>query len=91
VYVRPQPEPPRWLGDFSWQDDPAMPGRKVQIATIVDPESKHILTYRLDGGTIKLLSVRNIQPDLLLDQFNAVDPTPSEIRKELERLRKKTL
>lgn len=87
VLVRPQPEPPRWLVDFSWCDDPAQNGRKIQIATIVDPESKHILTYQLDNGRIKLLGVRNIQPDLQLDQFNAVEPVPSEIRKEIERLR----
>lgn len=86
VVVRPQPEPPRWLTDFSWHDDPTN-GRKIQIATIVDPESKHILTYQLDNGKIKLLGVRNIQPDLQLDQFNAVEPVPSEIRKEIERLR----
>ncbi|MDR0870564.1 MAG: hypothetical protein LBN39_07195 [Planctomycetaceae bacterium] len=90
VVVRPQPEPPRWLADFSWQDDPAQPGRKVQIGTIVDPESKHILTYQLDGGKIKLLGVRNIQPDILIDQFNAVAPAPSEIRREIERLRQQT-
>ena len=90
VVVRQQPEPLRCFVDIAMVDDPDNPARKTQILTIVDPESKHILVYKADMGRVKLLSVRDFQPDLLLDQYNAVDPTPSEIRKEIQRLRNQT-
>ena len=89
VVVRQQPEPPRCFVDIAMADDPAT-GRKVQILTIVDPESKHILVYQTDMGRVKLLSSRSFQSDLLLEQYNAVDPTPVEIRKEILRLRNQT-
>ncbi len=87
VVIRQQPELPRCFVDVTLVDDPVVPGKKVQILTIVDPESKHILVYQSDMGRVKLLSVRNFQPDLMFDQYNAVDPTPGEIRKEIQRLR----
>ncbi|MDR1140683.1 MAG: hypothetical protein LBL62_03255 [Planctomycetaceae bacterium] len=84
VVVRPPAEPPKWLVDFSWYEDPMNPARKIRVITVVDPESKHIVVYHEDlaTGQVKLLSSRNIQNDLLLDQFNAVSPTPSEIEIE---------
>ncbi len=87
VVIKQQPEWPRCFVDMTLIDDPTSPGKKVQILTIVDPESKHILVYRADMGKVKLLSVRNFQPDLQFDQYNAEEPTPIEIRKEILRLR----
>ncbi len=87
VVIRQQPELPRCFVDVTLMDDPVVPGKKVQIITIVDTESKHILVYQSDMGKVKLLSTRNFQPDLMYDQFNAVEPTPSEIRREAQRLR----
>lgn len=87
VVVRQPPEPLRCFVDIAMMDDPANPAKKVQILTIVDPESKHILVYQADMGRVKLLSSRNFQPDLLFDQYNAVEPLPGDIRKEIQRLR----
>lgn len=89
VVVRPPAEPPKWLVDFSSYEDPMNPAKKIRVITVVDPESKHIVVYHEDlaTGQVKLLSARNIQNDLLLDQFNAVSPTPGEIEKDIRRLR----
>jgi hypothetical protein len=89
VVVRPPAEPPKWLVDFSSYEDPMNPTKKIRVITVVDPESKHIVVYHEDlaTGQIKLLSVRNIQNDLLLDQFNADSPTPSEIEKVIRQFR----
>jgi hypothetical protein len=89
VVIRPPAEPPKWLVDFSSYEDPMNPTKKTRVITVVDPESKHIVVYHEDlaTGQIKLLSSRNIQNDLLLDQFNAVSPTPSEIEGDIRRLR----
>ncbi|MDR1965039.1 MAG: hypothetical protein LBQ50_14805 [Planctomycetaceae bacterium] len=90
VVVRPPAEPPKWLVDFSPYEDPVNPAKKIRVITVVDPESKRIVVYHEDlaTGQIKLLSARNIRNDLLLDQFNALSPTPSEIEKDIRRLKK---
>ncbi|MDR2437786.1 MAG: hypothetical protein LBE12_00250 [Planctomycetaceae bacterium] len=89
VVVRPPAEPPKWLVDFSSYEDPMNPVKKIRVITVVDPESKRIVVYHEDlaTGQVKLLSSRNIQNDLLLDQFNAVSPTPSEIEKDIRRFK----
>lgn len=95
VLVRPPAEPSRWLVDFTAIDGPTNTATgsatKTNVITIVDPESKRILVYHeeLSTGKVKLLSTRNIQPDILLDQFNAERPTPREIEDEIKRLRQK--
>lgn len=91
VVVNPSPEPPRWLVDFSSIDDPANPSRKTRVVTVVDPESKCILVYHVDmatGGT-KLLSARDMKPDIMIGEYNAISPTPGEIEAEIRRLRKR--
>ncbi len=88
VVVKPQWEPPRWPVEFKDYDDPTQPGRKVTIMTVVVPEEKRILVYRLDMEKVKLLSVRNMQFDLQLDEHNPESPTPSDIQQELLRLRR---
>jgi hypothetical protein len=87
VVVRPPAEPPKWLVDFAPYESPANPAQKIRVITVVDPESKRIVVYHEDlaTGQVKLLSSRNIQNDLLLDQFNAVSPTPSEIERDFRR------
>lgn len=81
-------EPPRWLVDFCSIDDPGNPSRKIRVITIVDPESKRILVYHEDLalGTVKWISTRDIQPDILIGEFNAVKPTPREVADEYRRL-----
>ncbi|MDR2704944.1 MAG: hypothetical protein LBC02_04115 [Planctomycetaceae bacterium] len=89
IIVRPPAEPPKWLVDFSSYEDPMNPAKKIRVITVVDPESKHIVVYHEDlaTGEVKLLSSRNIQNDLILDQFNAASPTPSEIEKNIRQFR----
>ena len=57
-----------------------------QIA-LVDPEQKVISVYGIDrtSGEIKLKSVRKVEWDLQLDEFNGKQPSPREIRSNVER------
>ena len=57
-----------------------------QIA-LVDPERKVISVYGIDrnSGEIKLSSVRKVEWDLQLDEFNGKAPTPREIRSNVKR------
>jgi len=89
VVVRQQPELPKWAVDFVTL--PPMQGESMprfRLITVVDTEAKKIAVYHMDmtTGGVRLLSVRDIQPDLMLDQFNAMSPLPSEIIREMQRL-----
>ncbi|MEC9091145.1 MAG: hypothetical protein VX438_00465 [Planctomycetota bacterium] len=57
-----------------------------QIA-LVDPKRKVLSVYGIDrnSGEIKLSSVRKVEWDLRLDEFNGKQPTPREIRSNVER------
>ena len=57
-----------------------------QIA-LVDPKQKVISVYGIDrtSGEIKLKSVRKVEWDLQLDEFNGKQPSPREIRSNVER------
>lgn len=57
-----------------------------QIA-LVDPKRKVISVYGIDrnSGEIKLSSVRKVEWDLQLDEFNGKEPSPREIRSNVER------
>ncbi|MEE2641439.1 MAG: hypothetical protein VX768_12485 [Planctomycetota bacterium] len=57
-----------------------------QIA-LVDPKRKVISVYGIDrnSGEIKLKSVRKVEWDLQLDEFNGKQPSPQEIRSNVER------
>ena len=61
---------------------------RTRLMTVVDMELKKIATYHIDLATGKLqcVSVRDIQEDLLLDQYNAMSPLPSELKAERQRL-----
>jgi len=90
VVMRQQPELPKWAVDFVTL--PPMQGESMprfRLITVVDTEAKKIAVYHLEMATggVRLLSVRGIQQDLMLDQFNAMSPLPSEIIREMERLR----
>ncbi|MDR1053019.1 MAG: hypothetical protein LBL39_02485 [Planctomycetaceae bacterium] len=89
VVVRPPVEPPKWLVDFTPIEDPANPTQKIMAITVVDPESKRILIYHanLSFGALKFISSRDILPDIMLGEYNAVSPTPREIISEIERLK----
>lgn len=56
---------------------------------IVDPRKRAISVYQIDSqsGAIELQSVRRIEWDLDMMQFNAAEPLPQEIRTFLEQSR----
>ena len=62
---------------------------RFRAIAVVDTEVKRIAAYRWDitTGEIRLLSVRDIQPDLMFGEFNATSPLPSELRREMQLLR----
>ena len=57
-----------------------------QLLTVIDPKQRVISVYRVDSttGKIALRSVRNINWDLQMSEFNGEDPLPREIRLLLE-------
>ena len=67
----------------------AMVGDRSQFQqlTVIDPHSRVMSVYHveLSSGAITLKSVRNISWDLLLREFNAVNPLPGEIRALLDK------
>ena len=94
VNVKLPQESSRWIVDFTPITDPANPTvRRLQVITVVDPESKRICVYHQDlaEGTVKLSSVRNMRPDLQFEQFNATTPTPREVDEAQKRFRKQSL
>ncbi len=57
-----------------------------QMLTVIDTRQRVMSVYRIEGktGKITLLSVRNIQWDLQLTEFNGEHPLPQEIRRLLD-------
>jgi hypothetical protein len=62
-------------------------GDGVQVLTVVDPRQRAVSVYHIElaTGKIALKSVRNIQWDLRITDFNNVDPSPQQIQSQLER------
>jgi len=87
VVVRQQQAPPKVVVDFMPLD---LNGRKINVVTTVDTETKRITIHHVDAvqGSIKWLGTRNIQQDLMVDEFNAVKPTPHEIDESIRYLTK---
>jgi hypothetical protein len=65
---------------------PTSLGDKGQMLTIVDPRQQVLSVYHIDllTGKIALKSVRKIQWDLQITDFNNENPLPQEIRLRLE-------
>lgn len=57
-----------------------------QLLTVIDTQQRVMSVYRIETATgkITLLSVRKIQWDLQLTEFNGEAPLPQEIRRLLE-------
>ena len=88
VVVQQSAELPKWFVNFT-PAPPQLGKPEIQVITVVDAETKRIATYHLnltDGG-LWLLSSRNIQPDLMLDQHNPRPPVPADLMREMQRLR----
>lgn len=66
----------------------AMVGDKAQFQqlTVIDPRSRVMSVYHVEptSGAITLKSVRNLTWDLMLREFNGVNPLPGEIRALLD-------
>ena len=63
------------------------PTQTGQQLTIVDPRLRVICVYQVDrsSGQISLKSVRNVHWDMMMDEFNGMNPSPKEIRASLQR------
>jgi len=87
VVVQQQPELPKCCVDFITLPAPGDNVPRIRVITVVDTEAKKIAVYHMEMATghVWLLSVRNIQPDLVLDQFNAKHPLPAELTRERQR------
>lgn len=60
-------------------------GDARQQMTVIDPRTRAMSVYHIDPtGAVTLKSVRNIQWDLLMTEYNGKSPFPSEIRAMLE-------
>lgn len=57
------------------------------ILTVVEPQTHALAVYHInrETGEIALKSVRNIQQDLRLPEFNSAGISPDEIRRTFER------
>src|SRR4051794_26554751 len=55
-------------------------GRQQLI--VIDPKTQVMGVYQIErnSGLISLKSIRNVQWDLKMDEFNSADPSPREIR-----------
>ena len=61
-------------------------GTERQVVTVIDPRQRSMSVYHVElaSGEITLKSVRNIQWDLQMMDFNGTTPLPKEIRAVLE-------
>ena len=64
----------------------ASAGEDRQQLTVVDPKTRVLSVYHINlaNGEVTLKSVRNINWDLQMVEFNGVSPLPREIRSLLE-------
>jgi hypothetical protein len=53
-----------------------------QQITIVDPRQRVMAVYQVDraSGALQLKSVRNLQWDLMIEDYNSASPAPRDIR-----------
>jgi len=85
-------QPPAWVGSAGPQSGSdkliALNSDRgdVQQVVLVDPQRRVMSVYHVDRqtGAISLKSVRNVQWDLLMDEYNGVKPLPREFRAILE-------
>ena len=78
-----QPNSPDPSGELITFTSPAPENR--QLVTVIDPQSRRMAIYHIDSttGVVSLKSVRNIQFDLMMSEFNGVSPLPREIQSML--------
>jgi len=72
-----------WAG--LWASDSQLPdGRRLLL--VIDPATRHAAVYHVDAdrGTLTLRSARDISWDLMVEDFNAQEPTPAALRTLLQ-------
>jgi hypothetical protein len=53
----------------------------ADMVAVIDPLKRTLASYQIDAeGVITLRSVRSIDQDLQLDEYNGTSPTPKQIR-----------
>jgi len=59
---------------------------RQQVVLVLDPQLRSAAVYHLDNhtGTLALKSTRNITWDLLVGDFNALEPKPAALRRLIE-------
>lgn len=74
-------------GDLVVLSHEGLDGR--QQITVVDTRQRVIAVYQVDraSGALQLRSVRNVQWDLTIEEYNCASPAPREIRALREQLR----
>jgi hypothetical protein len=89
VVVQQQTELPKCFVDFRQLPFPGGAPSQILVITVVDTEAKKLAMYHGDmsNGAVTLLSTRYILPDLMMDEYNARTPLPSEINLEIQRMR----
>lgn len=77
-------QPVRGQSELIALDSDTEPTR--QQVVVIDPKSRAMSVYHIEyaTGEISLKSVRNIEADLLMDEFNTDSPLPKEIRAILD-------
>jgi hypothetical protein len=82
--VDASPTERRWISQIAASVDSA-----PHVLTVVDPDLGSIAVYHVDkiSGDIELRSVRKIEWDLVLEEYNGCksSPHPAEIRSMLKR------
>ncbi|NBU41879.1 MAG: hypothetical protein EBS51_13975 [Planctomycetia bacterium] len=70
---------PLWVSESTIDE-----GRRLLI--VVDSATRHAAVYHVDpgAGTVALRSTRDLSWDLVLEDFNAQEPTPAALRRMLE-------
>lgn len=68
-------------------------GSSAEVVYLFDEVTMHLVTYhqsgKRPGHKLELLSIRDLQYDVLFDDHNLGKPTPEELRKRLEKLKAK--
>lgn len=69
-----------WLSMAHREGDPQ------QLLVAVDRDTRHAAVYHVDAtnGTLTLRSTRNLSWDLLVDDFNGREPSPTALKNMLE-------
>jgi hypothetical protein len=85
-----------WRGQLHAQPNQRLPAEIIalnsdvqdgrQQVVVIDAKSRVMSVYHIEHatGVISLKSVRNIEADLLMDEFNTGNPLPREIRAILD-------